>query len=771
MKKFAKKALAGALSLAMMLGVTAVVDPATADAKVKVKKVTVTSPSGKTAYIAKGKKIKLTATVKVAPNKKANKKVTYKSANKKIAKVNSKGQVKGVRAGSTKITVTSKKNSKKKATIKVVVKKAAVKKVKLNKKTASVAVGGKVKLKATVSPTKNVSKKIQWTSSRKKVATVSSKGVVKGKKEGTATITAKAADGSGKKATCKVTVGAGIKSMSVENTRVLKVTLSSKATLKAADFAVQQRSNPKRKYTTTKEIDQVTTPDGGKTWLVLVSSGYSFSNDTYVQTTINALKGEKSSEIYVEKIPEFEYSVKDTVERVTGRVGRAYGSSWSIDVWDQTVGTVKYTVSDLPAGLKAYYNANKTSVSVRGRFQSVSNGTSKATLTAVDEKGNTFKKTYEFYVGSDDQIVGSFLGDTRLSYTADNPATTIDESSTDSYFGTEGIESFGNGVIVGGSGNYNYEISGLPSGLEQEVDTDDNDTPDVETDDVVYATGNVKHTYVKGQYVGDQYQPGYSAAVPAASAVVTVKVTDKVNPAVTAVFSFPMNITDGVTLTGKVTDMKGAGAHLANVGGFSKADAYSRYERVPTAETYPDGTYKVRVIPADYTLYSAWDGISYDYSTNNNIAGNYTKDLKLPLYRVDIATNIPNAAAYREVSLVLYDQNGKAWSVETNSSVEDIKTRDYKMFTYLKAGTYEVSNARSNSANSVMAYPATALVKDAVTQEVYLNEYDAQNNPLGSKFVLSGSFTVADSMTATLAGTPWNPDDPNNNNDWYDYDD
>ena len=94
MKRFAKKALAGTLSLALVLSLGVVSDPDTASAaKVKVKKVTVNSPSGKTAYIAKGKKVKLTTTVKVTPNKSANKKVTYKSANSKIAKVNSKGQI------------------------------------------------------------------------------------------------------------------------------------------------------------------------------------------------------------------------------------------------------------------------------------------------------------------------------------------------------------------------------------------------------------------------------------------------------------------------------------------------------------------------------------------------------------------------------------------------------------------------------------------------------------------------------------------------------
>ena len=77
MEKFAAKALAGALTLTMVLGAAVLTAPETASAKVSVKKVTAVSPSGKTMYVAKGKKVKITATVKVTPNKKANNKVTY----------------------------------------------------------------------------------------------------------------------------------------------------------------------------------------------------------------------------------------------------------------------------------------------------------------------------------------------------------------------------------------------------------------------------------------------------------------------------------------------------------------------------------------------------------------------------------------------------------------------------------------------------------------------------------------------------------------------
>ena len=75
-------------------------------------------------------------------------------------------------------------------------------KVKLNKTKVTLTVGKTVKLKLKNAPK---GKKITWKSSKKSVAAVSSKGIVKAKKKGTAKIIAKAA---GKRYTCKVTVKA-----------------------------------------------------------------------------------------------------------------------------------------------------------------------------------------------------------------------------------------------------------------------------------------------------------------------------------------------------------------------------------------------------------------------------------------------------------------------------------------------------------------------------------------------------------------------------------
>ncbi len=84
--------------------------------------------------------------------------------------------------------------------------KKRVKAVYLDYRQISLQKGKTRTLKATISPSNASNKKVKWTSSNKKVATVTQKGKVKGIKAGTATITATARDGSKKKATCKVIV-------------------------------------------------------------------------------------------------------------------------------------------------------------------------------------------------------------------------------------------------------------------------------------------------------------------------------------------------------------------------------------------------------------------------------------------------------------------------------------------------------------------------------------------------------------------------------------
>ena len=83
----------------------------------KPKKIYVT-PTKKTLTVGNKVKIK----VKAVKPKKASKSVKYKSSNKKIATVSSKGVVTAKKAGKATITVTSKKNKKAKAKVKITVK-------------------------------------------------------------------------------------------------------------------------------------------------------------------------------------------------------------------------------------------------------------------------------------------------------------------------------------------------------------------------------------------------------------------------------------------------------------------------------------------------------------------------------------------------------------------------------------------------------------------------------------------------------------------------
>lgn len=162
--------------------------------------------TGSTKKVAPGKKI--TLKVNVSPANADNQQVIWQVSNKKYASVNSKGVVTTKKAGKGKkvtVTAVSAENGSIKATYKISIMKNAVKKIKLTGKT-TLKKGKSTTIKAKFTPAKNISKELTWTSSNKKIATVSSKGKVTAKKKGKVKITAKAKDGSGKKATITIRV-------------------------------------------------------------------------------------------------------------------------------------------------------------------------------------------------------------------------------------------------------------------------------------------------------------------------------------------------------------------------------------------------------------------------------------------------------------------------------------------------------------------------------------------------------------------------------------
>lgn len=171
------------------------------------------------------------------------------------------------------------------------------KSVSLNKTIYTIKKGKKIKLKATVNPKKSTQKKIIWTSSNKKTATVTQKGTITAKKNGTAIITAKV-KGTNKKAKCKIIVGVPVTSIKLSstsimltegNSTILKKTITpSNASVKTATYASSNKNivqvNQSGKLTAKKEgVAKITvkTKDGtGKKAVCTVQAKRKITTET-----------------------------------------------------------------------------------------------------------------------------------------------------------------------------------------------------------------------------------------------------------------------------------------------------------------------------------------------------------------------------------------------------------------------------------------------------------------------------------------------------------
>lgn len=128
--------------------------------------------------------------------------VTFSSSSTSIATVSATGLVKaGKKSGTAVITITSGSVTK---TVRIKVTKKPVKKIRL-KAAKTVKAGKSVRIRAKVKSSK-ASQTVYYTSSNPAVATVDQNGRVTGLKKGKVKITARAVDGSGKKAAVKIRV-------------------------------------------------------------------------------------------------------------------------------------------------------------------------------------------------------------------------------------------------------------------------------------------------------------------------------------------------------------------------------------------------------------------------------------------------------------------------------------------------------------------------------------------------------------------------------------
>ena len=222
----------------------------------------------------------------------ASSELTWKSSDEKIVTVSEDGKLKALKEGGATITVTT-TNGKYKAECKVSVKKDAVAVTSVSiSGDKEVTVGNTIKLTANIKPKDASNKDVVWKSNDKKIATVDSKGNVKGVKAGKVKITVTTVDGE-KEAKIEITVkDKSTSNPSTEPTDTSKPSTGGNNTPSKDEPTggnTQTEENPKLTKVT---ISGPTTVEEGKTISLIFSvidKNYKYDSATW---EINNISGE-----------------------------------------------------------------------------------------------------------------------------------------------------------------------------------------------------------------------------------------------------------------------------------------------------------------------------------------------------------------------------------------------------------------------------------------------------------------------------------------------
>ena len=417
------KVLAGILMAGVLFGFAAC--KTETDTTIAVEKVEITST---VISVTEGEKITLTA--KVSPENATNKTVTWSSSDEKVAIVDEKGVVTGVKAGKATITA---KAGEKSATVEITVIKL-VAGVKITSTVKEVVEGSTITLTAEVSPADATNPKITWSSNDEEVATVdASTGVVTGVKAGSATITAKAGE---KSATVEIKViipVAGVKITTTEK----EVTVDNTITLTAT-------------VTPDNATNNIVTWSSSATDVATVDSNGLVTGLKVGKTTITAKAGEQTDTVEITVIiPVTEVQITSTESEVT--IGSSITLKAEVTPSDATYPTVTWSSSDTTVatvdastGVVTGLKVGKTTITAKAGEKSdtveitvkkVSLSVSatslevgqKITLAATLEPENEIAKVvgYTFVKGTDfasiegNELIGKAVGTVKIKATID----------------------------------------------------------------------------------------------------------------------------------------------------------------------------------------------------------------------------------------------------------------------------------------------------------------------------------------------------------------
>lgn len=169
--------------------------------------------------------------------------IVWLSSNTSVATVSSNGTITAVGLGTTTITCTAHNGVS--AQCEVTVNPVLVSSITLNETNAELIVGDNLQLQATIVPNNATDKSVTWSSTNEAVAVVDENGLVTAVGSGTCQVKATANDGSGKTASCLVTVEKNNKLTVTDMTQcsggqgVLNVLLSDEETVMGFQFDLQ----------------------------------------------------------------------------------------------------------------------------------------------------------------------------------------------------------------------------------------------------------------------------------------------------------------------------------------------------------------------------------------------------------------------------------------------------------------------------------------------------------------------------------------------------
>lgn len=306
----------------------------------------------------------------VEPANATNKDVVFSSSNTNVAVVSNTGLVTAINNGTATITVTSKENPSimAKCLVKVgapvLVTDVTVQPVELNLKT-----DGTYQLSVSVLPSNADERGVTFESSNTAVATVSASGLVTAKGPGSATITVAAKDGSGKKATCTVTVTQPVKGVTVSPSSV--VIQKDNVQKLTASVVPENATNKKLIYKSSNETVAVVSNDG-----IITARSEGWATITVCSEENQAIYGTCTVKV---GLPVYVTKITLDTTNVTMWAGATRQLGVSIEPANADIKNVTYGSS----------NPDVATVSSNGLITAKKKGTATITVTATDGSGKS----------------------------------------------------------------------------------------------------------------------------------------------------------------------------------------------------------------------------------------------------------------------------------------------------------------------------------------------------------------------------------------------